>query len=169
MIIHVFRDLKHSRTRGLSKSMLFTTLSTTTKRRGDIDPCILNPRGFGFAEISRDDHRTGGLCWPHKVRPRWQSVIGPRILTSLLSVTGHGGFIRISRVHGGWIRFCIYVTGSGVNGRTEQHSTTRPTAGKHTVALFINSGCRATAPRVAIQDMPQHANCWQCRTYIHAI
>jgi hypothetical protein len=39
--------------------------------------------------------------------------------------------VSISRIHGGWIRFCLHVTGSGINGWTKQHSTTRPAAGKH--------------------------------------
>ena len=35
---------------------------------------------------------------------------------TLLSVTGYGGFVRVSGIHGGWVRFCLHVTGSGING-----------------------------------------------------
>ena len=56
---------------------------------------------------------------------------------SLLSVTGYGCLIRLSRVNGGWVRFCIHLAGPGVNGRAHQRRATRPPAGKHDITLFF--------------------------------
>ena len=71
------------------------------------------------------------------MRSAWTRKSGVNTVVSLLSVTGYGGFVRISRIHGGWIRFCVHVTGSGINGWTQQHSTTWPAAGKHAIEPLV--------------------------------
>ena len=133
--IHMLQhyDIKTSRYR-------YKDVEVSTQTRRGIDPCI----HITFEGSASGKYLVTTVGWEDCVGIKGLNAvaIGNRTQKSgvntvtLLSVTGYGGFVRVSGIHGGWVRICLHVTGSGINGWTQQHSTTGPAAGKQATVLL---------------------------------
>jgi hypothetical protein len=79
----------------------------------------------------------------------WSVIIG----RGVICVAGYGSSVRINRLHGGWVRVCVHISGAGIHGRAQQHSTTRSARGKatmsspipHALVLRLGIGSRSHA------------------------